>query len=99
LRTRIFIALSFISFDNKVARQKTKQGISPMLSRETLEEYRRMTPGERFALALTLTEDSAPYLSHGTPEQVARKFELLHRENDERNRRMLEAIARTKRPS
>jgi hypothetical protein len=67
-----------------------------MLSRETLEEYRRMTPGERLALTLKLTEESEPFLLYGTPEQVDRKFELLHRENDERNRRMLEAIARTK---
>jgi hypothetical protein len=68
-----------------------------MLSRETLERYRRMTPGERLALALKLTAESEPYLLYGTPEQVRRKFELMRRENDERNRRMLEAIARTKR--
>ena len=35
------------------------------------------------------------YLLKGTPEQVDRRFELLRRQNDERNRRMLEAIART----
>lgn len=68
-----------------------------MLSRETLERYRRMSPGERLALTLKLTAESEPYLLYGTPEQVNRKFELLRRENDERNRRMLEAIARTKR--
>jgi len=67
-----------------------------MLSDETLEAYRRMTPGQRLALTLKLTEESEPYLLYGTPEQVNRKFELLQRENDERNRRMLEAIARTK---
>jgi hypothetical protein len=70
-----------------------------MLSPETLERYRRMTPGERLALAIKLTEESEPYLLYGTPEQVDRKFELLHRENDERNQRMLEAMARTKRSS
>ncbi len=68
-----------------------------MLSPETLERYRRMTPGERLALTFELTEESEPYLLHGTPEQVGRKFELLQRENDERNRRMLTAMARTKR--
>ncbi len=67
-----------------------------MLSPETLERYRRMTPGERLALTLKLTEESEPYLFYGTPEQVRRKFELLQHENDERNRRMLEALARTK---
>jgi hypothetical protein len=56
-----------------------------------------MTPGERLALTLKLTRESEPYLLYGTPEQVSRKFELMRRENDERNRRMLEAIARTKR--
>ncbi len=66
-----------------------------MLSPETLERYRRMTVGERLALTLKLTAESEPYLLCGTPEQVHRKFELLRRENDDRNRRMLEAIART----
>ena len=68
-----------------------------MLSRETLEEYRRMEPGQRLALSLRLTEEATPYLFAGTPEQVKRKFELLRRQNDERNQRMLEGIARTKR--
>lgn len=67
-----------------------------MLSPETLERYRHMTPGERLALTLKLTEEAEPYLFYGTPEQVRRKFELLRHENDERNRRMLEALARTK---
>jgi hypothetical protein len=58
-----------------------------------------MTVGERLALTLKLTEESEPFLLHGTPEQIDRKFELLRRENDDRNRRMLEAIARTKRSS
>jgi hypothetical protein len=68
-----------------------------MLSPETLEGYRRMSPGERLALSLKLTKDADPYLLYGTREQVDRKFELIKRENDERNRRMLEAFARTKR--
>jgi hypothetical protein len=67
-----------------------------VLSPETLERYRSMTPGERLALTLRLTNESEPYLLYGSPEQVERKFELIHRENDARNRRMLEAIARAK---
>jgi hypothetical protein len=67
-----------------------------MLSQETLESYRRMTPGERLALALRMTEESIPALLEGSPEEVARRFEMLARENDERNRNMLTAIARTK---
>jgi len=68
-----------------------------MLSRETLERYRQMTPGERLALAFRLTDEATPYLFAGTPEQVKRRFELLRRQNDERTQRILEGIARTMR--
>lgn len=68
-----------------------------MLSRETLERYRRMTPGDRLALALRLTDEATPYLFAGTPEQVERRFELLRRQNEERNQRILAGIARTRR--
>lgn len=70
-----------------------------MLSRETLEQYRRMTPSERLRLTLQMIEENLPYLLRGSPEVVDRRFELLRRQNDERNRRMLEAIARSKKPS
>jgi hypothetical protein len=68
-----------------------------MLSREILEAYRQMTPGERLALTFQLTDEATPYLFFGTPEQVRRKFELLRRQNDERNQRILAGIARTRR--
>jgi len=68
-----------------------------MLSRETLERYRRMTPGERLALTFKLIEEAEPYLFAGTPEEVKRRFELLRRQNDERNRRILDGITRTRR--
>ena len=67
-----------------------------MLSRETLDAYRRMTPGERLEIALRMTEENLDALLEGTPESVERRFEMLRRENDERNRNMLTAIARTK---
>ena len=67
-----------------------------MLSKETLETYRRMTPGERLALALRMTQENIPALFEGSPEVVRRRFELLARENDARNHNMLTAIARTK---
>ena len=67
-----------------------------MLSRETLEMYRRMTNAERLRLTLQMIDENMPYLYRGTPEQVARRFELLRRQNDERNVRMLTAIARTR---
>jgi hypothetical protein len=67
-----------------------------MLSRETLDAYRRMTNAERLKLALAMNRDATSFLLKGTSEQVARKFELLRRQNDERNRNMLTAIARTR---
>lgn len=67
-----------------------------MLSRETLERYRRMTPSERLRLTLEMIRENTPYLLRGTPEEIDRRFELLRRQNDERNRRMLTAIARTR---
>jgi len=67
-----------------------------VLSRETLERYRRMTNAERLKLTLEMIRENTPYLLRGTPEQVARRFELLRRQNDERNLRMLTAIARTR---
>ena len=68
-----------------------------MLSPETLERYRKMTPGERLALTFKLTDEAEPFLFHGTPEQVARKFLLLRRTNDERNKNILEGLARFER--
>jgi hypothetical protein len=67
-----------------------------MMSRETAEHYRRLSPSERLQLVLKMIEDAIPFLLQGTPEQVDRRFELLQRQNDERNRNMLTGIARTK---
>jgi hypothetical protein len=67
-----------------------------MLSAETLAAYRRMTNSQRLRLTLQMIREEMPYLLRGTPEQVDRRFELLRRENDQRNRRMLEGIARTR---
>ena len=65
-----------------------------MLSPETLERYRRMTPGERLKLTLQMTRENTPFLFKGDPELVERRFQLLRRQNDERNQAMLEAFAR-----
>lgn len=67
-----------------------------MLSPETLEAYRRMTPGERLALSLQAMREAMPYMLRGSPEVVDRRFELLRRENDLRNRNMLERLAATR---
>jgi hypothetical protein len=65
-----------------------------MLSSETLEEYRRMTPGERLNLTLKMIRENTPYLFAGGADVVQRRFELLRRQNDERTRRLCEAFAR-----
>jgi len=64
-----------------------------MLSPETLELYRRMTPGQRLKLTIRLMQGIDQALCSGTPEQVERKFALLRRENELRNQNMLQAIA------
>ena len=67
-----------------------------MMSPETAQRYRRMTPSEPLQLTLEMIREATPFLLRGTPEQVDRRFELLRLQNDWRNRCMLEAIARTK---
>ena len=66
-----------------------------MLSRETLEAYRQMTPGQRLEIALEMMRPNMERMFSGTPEMVERRFELLRRQNEDRNCRMLTAIART----
>ncbi len=68
-----------------------------MLSRESLEAYRRMTPGERLTLTLRAMRESLPYLLHGPDDVVQRRFELIRRENDARNRQMLTRLAEASR--
>ena len=67
-----------------------------MLSQETIERYRRMTDAERLRLSFRLIAENTPYLLKGPPEVVKRRFELLRKQNDERNRALLTAFARTK---
>lgn len=67
-----------------------------MLSPEAAQRIREMSVADRLRMTLKMIDEGFPLLTRGTPEQVKRRFELLRQENDERNRRMLEAIARTK---
>ena len=67
-----------------------------MLSKETLEQYRRMTPSQRLELTVRSMEGIDRALLSGTEQQVHRKFELLRRENDFRNTNMLTGIAKSK---
>jgi len=65
-----------------------------MLSQETLDQYRRMTVGERLDLTFEMMRDNTPYLLQGSKDVVARRFELIRRENDLRNERILAALSR-----
>lgn len=64
-----------------------------MLSKDTLDTYRRMTPGERLTLTFQMIRENTPYLLEGRSDVVDRRFELLRRENDMRNARILAALA------
>lgn len=65
-----------------------------MLSQETLERYRSMSISERLDLTMQMMRRDWPYLLEGPEEVVRRKFELINRENDARNRNILEALSR-----
>ncbi len=70
-----------------------------MLSQETLDAYRRMTPGQRLELTFELIRENTPYLLVGEPELVRRRFELLERENTLRDERIVAALAKLPRLS
>ena len=44
-----------------------------MLSRETLERYRRMKPGERLTITLQMIDEAVPQLLQGDPEVIDRR--------------------------
>jgi len=64
-----------------------------MLSKETLERYRRMTTGQRMKLVLQSIDENEPYLLKGRPDVVNRRFQLLERENLGRNENILKGLA------
>ena len=59
-------------------------------------DYRRMKPAERLKLTFELIEQGAPYLNYGTLEQVRRKHQRIREQNDLANRRILDALARSR---
>ena len=70
-----------------------------MLSQETLDQYRRMMVGERLDLTFEMMRDNTPYLLQGSEDVVSRRFELIERENDLRNERILAALSRLRKSS
>jgi hypothetical protein len=65
-----------------------------MLSQETLDSYRRMTPGQRIELTFELIRENTPYLLVGDPDVVRRRFELIERENTPRDEKIVAALAK-----
>ena len=70
-----------------------------MLSQKTLDQNRRLTVGERLELTFEMMRDNTPYLLQGSEEIVARRFELIKRENDLRNERILATLSRLRKSS
>jgi hypothetical protein len=68
-----------------------------MLSKETLEQYKRMTPSERLHITFQLMRKSWKYMYVGPPEVVRRKQELWELENNLANQRILSALAESER--
>jgi len=64
-----------------------------MLSPETLELYRKMTPSQRLELTFSMMEESQPWLLCGSAEQVARKIERIDQDNQNRNRALLTQLS------
>lgn len=68
-----------------------------MLSAETLDSYRRMTPAQRLRLTFSIMDESEPYLLLGSSTLVARKIQRINEQNDERNASMRLQMARSRR--
>jgi hypothetical protein len=58
-----------------------------------------MTIGERLDLTFEMMRDNTPYLLQGSEGVIARRFELIKRENDLRNERILAALSRLRKSS
>ena len=67
-----------------------------MLHPETLAAYRRMTPSEKMSVAIQMMRENAHRFFSAPSDVIDRRLEILRKQNDDRNQRMLEAIARTR---
>ena len=55
-----------------------------------------MTTSERAAIVVQSMRENWPAMFEGSNETIRKRFELLRRQNDERNRNMLKGFARTR---
>ncbi len=67
-----------------------------MLHPETLDVYRRMTPSEKMAVAVRMMQENAERFFSVPDELIQRRLEILRKQNDDRNQRMLTAMSRTR---
>lgn len=87
------------SYEQKANHRSPRSETKNVLSPETLESYRQMTPGQRLRLALDLSDSAWSAAIAGPPEIVAKRFEKLRQQNDLRNQRICAALIRSKRLS
>jgi hypothetical protein len=67
-----------------------------MLHPETLAAYRRMTPSEKMSVTMQMMRENAQRFFSAPSDVIEKRLEILRMQNDDRNQRMLEAIARTR---
>ncbi len=67
-----------------------------MLHPETLAAYRRMTPSEKMSVTMQMMRENAQRFFSAPSDVIEKRLEILRKQNDDRNQRMLEAIARTR---
>jgi hypothetical protein len=65
-----------------------------MLHPETLERYRQMSLDEKMAITMQLMRENAVRFWSAPPEVIKKRLEIIRKQNDDRNRRYLEAFAR-----
>ena len=63
-----------------------------MLSKDTFEIYRRMTPGERLSMTFRMIRANRSAWKVGTPEVVARRFERLRQLHEEQNEALMKGL-------
>lgn len=67
-----------------------------MLHPETLQAYRRMTPSEKMAVTVRMMQENAQRFFSAPDDLIQRRLEILRKQNDDRNQRLLVAFARTR---
>jgi hypothetical protein len=67
-----------------------------MMSPETLARIRSMTLDEKMALTIQMMRENGRRFWSAPPEVIANRLEIIRKQNDDRNRRLLEAFARSR---